>query len=395
MRTGVLMEAQLSRLVPCVLSMFLLLHLSRAAPGQPGSQREEPDNSKMPSGALVNPFGFGEEERGLLKSYVKSSLKDGEGGPEINTWEQEVFFLFGLYDYDRSGFLDGLEMMKLLFDFNSHHATGAQANEKVVSMVDFLLQTQDLNQDGLLAPSELLSPPLARTQESGNNQALHQDQDVVLEEKLSHPLSDQEAAGEKEEPLEESQPIQETDGQNGHQDREAPAAEQRHEREVPVHQGQPEKVIKLVSAARKKIRQAFEAFDDQCNNTVDVREISTIIYSLGRFPSQADLHKFIAEVEEDHAGSIHWDRFLPAMTKVLLENKFPPISEDVLLQAFEVLDKGKRGYLEPEELTKYMTQEGEPFTQEEMEEMLTALTDPEKNQIDYKDLISQLAIDDM
>lgn len=31
-------------------------------------------------------------------------------------------------------------------------------------MVDFLLQTQDLNQDGLLAPSELLSPSLTHTQ---------------------------------------------------------------------------------------------------------------------------------------------------------------------------------------------------------------------------------------
>lgn len=35
---------------------------------------------------------------------------------------------------------------------------------QVVTMVDFLLQTQDLNQDGLLAPSELLSPPLPHTQ---------------------------------------------------------------------------------------------------------------------------------------------------------------------------------------------------------------------------------------
>lgn len=31
-------------------------------------------------------------------------------------------------------------------------------------MVDFLLQTQDLNEDGLLAPSELLSPPLSPSQ---------------------------------------------------------------------------------------------------------------------------------------------------------------------------------------------------------------------------------------
>ena len=31
-------------------------------------------------------------------------------------------------------------------------------------MVDFLLKTRDLNQDGLLGPSELLSPPLPYTQ---------------------------------------------------------------------------------------------------------------------------------------------------------------------------------------------------------------------------------------
>lgn len=35
---------------------------------------------------------------------------------------------------------------------------------QVVSMVDFLLQTQDLNQDGLLALSELLSPSITHTQ---------------------------------------------------------------------------------------------------------------------------------------------------------------------------------------------------------------------------------------
>ncbi|KAI3377792.1 hypothetical protein L3Q82_008933 [Scortum barcoo] len=149
----------------------------------------------------------------------------------------------------------------------------------------------------------------------------------------------------------------------------------------------------VVSDVQKKIKAAFEAFDYESNNTVDVREIGTIINSLGCFPTQADIHDFIAKVEEAHTGYVHLDKFLPAMTKVLLEHKFPPIPEDVLLQAFEVLDKEKKGYLEPEELTKYMTQEGDPFTQEEMDEMLTAFTDHETNVIYYKDLISQLTID--
>ncbi|KAI7789470.1 hypothetical protein IRJ41_006099, partial [Triplophysa rosa] len=76
------------------------------------------------------------------------------------------FFLFSLYDYDRSGQMDGLELMQLLTDFLSYQAIRPKSTDSVVSLVDHLLQTQDLNQDGLLAPSELLSYTLDHEQEN-------------------------------------------------------------------------------------------------------------------------------------------------------------------------------------------------------------------------------------
>ncbi|XP_067312005.1 dynein regulatory complex protein 8 isoform X2 [Pseudorasbora parva] len=125
------------------------------------------------------------------------------------------------------------------------------------------------------------------------------------------------------------------------------------------------------------------------------REIGTIIRSLGCFPSEAGLHDVIAELEEEEpTGFVRYEKFLPTMTKILLERKFRPIPEDLLLQAFEVLDQQKKGHLEPEELTKYLTQEGEPFTQEEMDEMLSAAVDPDKNVILYKDFVSMMTFDD-
>lgn len=259
MRTGAFLVSHQGRSVPCVLSLYLFIHLCQAAPGLPGTQREESVDAHPASVALANPFGSGEEDRRLLQSYIQSSLKDGQGGPEISTWEQEVFFLFRLYDYDRSGFLDGLEMMKLLSDYNSHHTPGAQTSELVVSMVDFLLQTQDLNQDGLLAPSELLSPSLPHTQDSSNNNAPHQEQQVAAEEKLSNPNADMEKAGateQREEAHEELQLQDEeqqeakteeeelinqiVDEQHGQQIPEAPVPEHGQDHKVPVHQGQPE-----------------------------------------------------------------------------------------------------------------------------------------------------------
>ncbi|XP_069464108.1 dynein regulatory complex protein 8 isoform X4 [Ambystoma mexicanum] len=124
-------------------------------------------------------------------------------------------------------------------------------------------------------------------------------------------------------------------------------------------------------------------------------EIGTIIRSLGCCPSEGELHDLLAEVEEEEpTGFIRFERFLPLMTKVLLERRYRPAPEDVLLRAFEVLDKQKRGYLTKEDLTKYMTLEGEPFTQDEMEEMMSAAVDPDKNLVLYKEYVSMLLVED-
>ncbi|XP_055464775.1 dynein regulatory complex protein 8 isoform X2 [Psammomys obesus] len=93
----------------------------------------------------------------------------------------------------------------------------------------------------------------------------------------------------------------------------------------------------IMADLHKKIKEAFEVFDHDMNNTVDVREVGTIIRSLGCSPTEGELHDFIAEIEEEEpTGYIRFEKFLPVMTKTLLERKYRPISEDVLLQAFEV-----------------------------------------------------------
>nr|XP_021522594.1 EF-hand calcium-binding domain-containing protein 2 isoform X2 [Aotus nancymaae] len=98
--------------------------------------------------------------------------------------------------------------------------------------------------------------------------------------------------------------------------------------------------------------------------------------------------------EEEPTGYIRFEKFLPVMTEILLERRYRPIPEDVLLRAFEVLDTAKRGFLTKDELIKYMSEEGEPFSQEEMEEMLSAAIDPESNSVNYKDYISMMVIDE-
>uniref|UniRef100_A0A3Q3N4B4 EF-hand calcium binding domain 2 n=1 Tax=Mastacembelus armatus TaxID=205130 RepID=A0A3Q3N4B4_9TELE len=143
----------------------------------------------------------------------------------------------------------------------------------------------------------------------------------------------------------------------------------------------------------KKIKAAFQAFDYESNDTVNVREIATIIYSLGCFPTQKDIHDFIAQVEEDHTGYVHLEKFLPAMTTVLFEtNRSSPLRYVILIIPINYPIMYKR-FSNPSCLSMVVFAPGEPFTQEEMDEMLTAFTDHENNRINYKVIISQLTTD--
>lgn len=257
MQTGLSVGSRADMTVLRVVLHFLFLaHLSLSAPQVAGSLKVDSAVARPPP-ELANPFGSSEDNRKLLHSYIQAQVKEGQKSPELNTWEQDVFSLFSLHDYDRSGRLDGLEMMKLLSDFNTHNAsaTGMAVADSVEFMVDFLLQTQDPNQDGLLAPSELLSPPTEPEPKTKPSKPEGQEQAPGGEG------GEGQKAGEaKEEGKEKDTPAGEQGQQSQHavekqvkQEElqkkepeephvpEAPAAEQEHKQPVaPVHQGQPE-----------------------------------------------------------------------------------------------------------------------------------------------------------
>ena len=81
------------------------------------------------------------------------------------------------------------------------------------------------------------------------------------------------------------------------------------------------------------------------------------------------------------------------MSLILTGTKMKPVPEERLLQAFQILDSENKGYLTEEEITNFMTKEGEPFSQEEMQEMIEASIDPETNNFYYKKFVTSLIFD--
>lgn len=69
-----------------------------------------------------------------------------------------------------------------------------------------------------------------------------------------------------------------------------------------------------------------------------------------------------------------------------------PAPPEKILEAFKILDVENNGYLTKESFGKLMMEEGEPFTQEEMDEMWPVAIDPISGHIPYELYLNQLMV---
>ncbi|XP_050555760.1 dynein regulatory complex protein 8 isoform X1 [Spodoptera frugiperda] len=159
-----------------------------------------------------------------------------------------------------------------------------------------------------------------------------------------------------------------------------------------AHRKQEEKIVPN-NDLEKKIIEAFEVFDHSGKQVVDVREIGTILRSLGCCPTEAEVQEVILATENKEAtGNVPLINFLPYLCKAMIEHRFYPASAEVLLAAFRYFDEEGRGYLTKERFTKLMLEEGEPFTQEEFDEMMQTALDPVTDTVTYEYYINQLMV---
>ncbi|XP_026376444.1 cell growth regulator with EF hand domain protein 1 [Ursus arctos] len=212
-------------LLPAAMGVLvLLLPLSQAAP-KDGTARLDPDVQQQP---LSNPFQPGQEQLRLLQNYLQG-LERMEKEPEHMTREQVLLYLFALHDYDQSGQLDGLELLSMLTAALAPGAADFPVANPVILVVDKVLETQDLNGDGLMTPAELINFPVEAPRHTEPKEP-PEPQDVGRQSLLVKSLSGQELqgapgpredGGQVEARRESSEPVQEAGGQ-ADAEREAP-----------------------------------------------------------------------------------------------------------------------------------------------------------------------------
>ncbi|TKR88758.1 hypothetical protein L596_012953 [Steinernema carpocapsae] len=110
----------------------------------------------------------GTQEFGGKQAYDAEHIKehlDGKVDPTVNmTKEQLEFYYFNMYDQDRNGRLDGIELLKAITHYHEHAHESSPGNPpppvpadtELEPLVDKVLVENDLNADGVVDYSEFI-----------------------------------------------------------------------------------------------------------------------------------------------------------------------------------------------------------------------------------------------
>jgi len=145
-------------------------------------------------------------------------------------------------------------------------------------------------------------------------------------------------------------------------------------------------------AERKKIKAAFDLFDRDKKDIVVKEEIGTIMRYLGAYPTEEELvTDILPQIQDDEETQyVKYERFEPFMVRVLVERSYEPDSEEVILQAFKVLDPDNKGYVDDETITELLTENEWAFREKEIEDFMRVAKDPDTGYIHFEDYVTLL-----
>lgn len=157
--------------------------------------------------------------------------------------------------------------------------------------------------------------------------------------------------------------------------------------------GRPEEDKESNLGERRKIRAAFELFDRDRKRTVPKEEVGTIMRYLGAYPSEEELITVILPSlsDDEETTVVKLDQFESFMLRVLLDRQYEPDSEEMILQAFKVLDPENRGYIDEHTMHELLTENEYAFRDKEWEDFCRISKDPDTNYIHYEDYVSMLS----
>ncbi|VEL36621.1 unnamed protein product [Protopolystoma xenopodis] len=135
-----------------------------------------------------------------------------------------------------------------------------------------------------------------------------------------------------------------------------------------------------------EFKEAFSLFDKDGDGAITIKELGTVMRSLGQNPTDDELRDMINEVDADGNGTIDFPEFLTMMARKM---KDTDIDEEIR-EAFRVFDRDGDGYISTSELMHVMNNLGEKLTTEEIVEMIKEADIDGDGRVNYDEFVEMM-----
>ena len=140
----------------------------------------------------------------------------------------------------------------------------------------------------------------------------------------------------------------------------------------------------LQEERRKLMKEVLDLYDPDNEGYVKSRDIAKILRAMGRTLEDDDEQNFLQAADPDNSGKISKDNFLATV-----EAMFSLAKEEVneLLEAFKVFDLKNSGKISVKNFKKVLTDIGQEFSEEEVDDILKYIDIDRDGNINIKDFI--------
>jgi calmodulin len=140
----------------------------------------------------------------------------------------------------------------------------------------------------------------------------------------------------------------------------------------------------LSDAQLAEYKETFALFDKDGDGCITVKELGTVMKSLGLNPTDEELADLVRDIDTDGNGQIEFKEFLSLMVNKIGGDA---ASEDEIKQAFQLFDNDGNGYISTSELRQVMATLGENPTDQEVAELMQEADENGDGQIDFQEFV--------
>lgn len=130
-------------------------------------------------------------------------------------------------------------------------------------------------------------------------------------------------------------------------------------------------------------REVFQLFDRNGDGTIDVKELSVVMKSLGQSPTDQELKDMVNSVDVDASASVDFEEFLQMISKKLAS---VDVQEEIK-DAFREFDRDGNGVISRDELRIAITTMGEKVDEREINALIQAADVNGDGNINYTEFV--------